>query len=334
MKKALFLFLLLLNNTLTTSGQQYETAFKNINILLQSNQPYSFRQAVYETENVYLDNTLDSIKWNAACVRISKIASTWLNTAIDSRKHIDSNLFRNQAIYQVLKDTISVVIDSPSIMRYLPFKYNFEDFDGSKDWRNTLVTTLLTSHKGNCHSMPYLYKIIADELGATCWLTLAPNHLYLRNYIPEKGWYNTELTNGSFPTDAMIATANYIPLKAIQGGLYMDTLSNQQSIALCLVDLAQGYERKTHNYYDGFILKCCDTVLKYHATNPNAMLLRAETLKKLYEREKVNKDDNAANTYALMEQQYIHLYDLGYREMPEKMYKAWLKTMKEQQSKP
>ncbi|PZF71602.1 hypothetical protein [Taibaiella soli] len=334
MKKILLGLTLLFCCVINLYAQQYDVAFNSINSLLQNNEPRSFRNAVFITENVYLDNKLDSIKWNAACNKLGTLAYSWLSNAVGTEERKNTDLLKNQAIFQVLKDTTSIIIDSPARIVYLPYEYNFEDFDGTKDWRNTLVTTLLTSHKGNCHSMPYLYKIIADELRATCWLTLAPNHLYLRNYIPEKGWYNTELTNGSFPTDAMIATANYIPLKAIQGSLYMDTLSNQQSIALCLVDLAQGYERKTHNYYDGFILKCCDTVLKYHATNPNAMLLRAETLKKLYEREKANKNDNAANTYALMEQQYIHLYDLGYREMPEKMYKAWLKTMKEQQSKP
>ncbi len=75
-------------------------------------------------------------------------------------------------------------------------------------------------------------------MGATCWLSLAPNHMYIKNRCSKIGWYNTELTSGEFPIDAWITTSGYIPLKAIQTGLYMDTLSNQQAIALCVLGLS------------------------------------------------------------------------------------------------
>jgi len=238
----------------------------------------------------------------------------------------------NRAVFQVIKDTINISRDN-EIISFLPFEYNFDDYNGKQDWSNTFVSTLLSTHKGNCHSLPYLYKIIADEVGAKCWLALAPNHLYIKNYSKRDGWFNTELTSGEFPIDAWLTTTGYINLASIQNGLYCDTLSNQQSIALCALDLAKCYEKETHNYYDGFILQCCDLVLKYHPVNVQALLLKAETTKRIYQKQKQENNPEAQNTYIQMEQQYIHLYDLGYREMPEKMYKEWLLSIKTQRDK-
>jgi hypothetical protein len=180
---------------------------------------------------------------------------------------------------------------------------------------------------GNCQSLAYLYKIIADEVGAKCWLALAPNHIYVRNYSNKIGWYNTDLTSGTFPTDAWIMTTGYVSPQAIRSGLYMDTLSNKQAIALCVLDLAKGYEFQTHNYYDGFILKCCELVLQYHPVNPMALLLKAETLKKVYLKEQADKFPKPTVTFNRMQEAYITLAKLGYREMPEKMYQQWLKSM-------
>ena len=107
----------------------------------------------------------------------------------------------------------------------------------------------------------------------------------------------------------------------------MDTLSNQQSIGLCILDLAKAYEYETKNYYDGFILKCCDLVLQYHSTNPMALLLKAETLKKIYLKQKNENAPTTKQAYDEMEAAYITLAKLHYREMPKEMYDKWVKQM-------
>ena len=245
-------------------------------------------------------------------------------------KFVDSsNYLKNKAVWAILKDSVQFISDSLNLT-HLPFTYNFSDPFGIDDWTNTFVTKLLATHTGNCRSLTYLYKILADELGAKCWLALAPNHIYIRNYSQKIGWYNTELTSGTFPSDGWIMTTSYTNPDAVLSGLYMDTLSNQQSIALCVYDLARGYEYQTHNYYDGFILKCCDLVLKYHPTNPNALLLRAETLKKVFLHEMETKFPKPTVTRSKMEAAYIQLAKLGYRELPDKMYKKWLKKLQEE----
>ena len=66
---------------------------------------------------------------------------------------------------------------------------------------------------------------------------------------------------------------------AIRSGIYLHTLSNKESIGLCLYDLAKGYESQTKKYSDGFIVWCCDAVLSHQPTNVNALILKAEALK-------------------------------------------------------
>jgi hypothetical protein len=239
----------------------------------------------------------------------------------------------NAALYAILKDTIRVSGNDSQQFIYPPFTYDFTDYNGANNWANMFVSKLLITRKGNCHSLPYLYKILADEIGATCWLAQAPNHIYIENRCKKIGWYNTELTSGNFPLDAWIMASGYLPLQAIQNGIYMDTLSNRQSVALCILDLAKCYEHKVHNYHDGFILKCCDLSLQYLPLNVQAMLLKAETLKRVYEKEKLQKSVAAKEIYHQMEQLYVKLFDLGYREMPDKMYQQWLLSVVNEREK-
>lgn len=65
------------------------------------------------------------------------------------------------------------------------------------------MSKLLDTQKGNCNSMPYLYKILAEELGVDANLALAPNHVYIKHNIKSLGWYNTELTSGIFPQETL-----------------------------------------------------------------------------------------------------------------------------------
>jgi hypothetical protein len=337
--KILF-FILLLLSTLNAFSQaedtpinSYDTAFEKIRLLIEDNSIGNFKRAVFICENTYDNNRLSEEKFNSFINHSKLIIQLWSRVnPINNYHQTDSINFQNNfAIYHFLKDTTKLIVRNEEYF-HLPLTYDFDDFFGYNDWSNMFVTKLLASHKGNCHSLPYLYKILADELGATCWLSLAPNHMYIKNRCQKIGWYNTELTSGEFPIDAWIATSGYVPVDAIRNGIYMDTLSNQQAIALCVLDLAKGYESQTKNYYDGFILKCCDLVLQYHPLNVQAILLKAETLKRLYMQYQ-KEDSRSKNYYQQMEILYTQLFNLGYREMPEKMYMQWLRSVTEQQNK-
>ena len=125
---------------------------------------------------------------------------------------------RNAAIFLLMKDSTRL---QPGVT-LAPFRYDFEDFEGDQDWRKMFVSKLLVTHRGNCHSLPYLYKILADETGAPAWLSLAPNHIYLKQHDQKDGWYNTELTSYTFPVDAWLTASGYISRETIVSGIYMD----------------------------------------------------------------------------------------------------------------
>ena len=193
------------------------------------------------------------------------------------------------------------------------------------------VSKLLYTRKGNCQSLPYLYKILAEEIGVDAHLALAPNHIYIKHRNERDGWYNTELTSGFFPIDAWIMASGYVHLDGIRNGLYMKALDNKESIALILVDLAQGYEKQNP-----------ETALKYYPNLVNALLLKLETTKKKLELIAENRDKQideifddpkAKEIWIDLNQQVRHIHDLGYRQMPKEMYLDWLISLKEEKEK-
>jgi hypothetical protein len=85
------------------------------------------------------------------------------------------------------------------------------------------------------------------------------------------------------------------------------------------------------------------TVLKYHSVNVNAMLLKAETQKRIIDNQMKLKnvkspkdlfsDASIKAMYADMAQIYVQLHKLGYRRMPEEMYLEWMQKLKNEPDK-
>jgi hypothetical protein len=42
--------------------------------------------------------------------------------------------------------------------------YDFEDLMGQKDRSKMFVTKLLDTNTGNCHSLPFIFKILSNEM--------------------------------------------------------------------------------------------------------------------------------------------------------------------------
>lgn len=294
----------------------------------------SFKDAAYISEVGFISEIKNKYLYDDQLKQYSKLVLIHSkNSILKDYKPSDSiNYKLNLSLYSFISGGIIVKTDT-SNYTLPPFTYNFTDPQGDSDWTNTFVTKMLATHQGNCRSLTYLYKILADELGAKCWFALAPGHIYIRNYSKQFGWYNTELTSGTFPTDAWIAATGYVNTDAIRSGVYMDTLSNQQSIGLCILDLAHGYIRQTNNYTDGFVLKCCNLVLQYHPVNPEALLIKGEALKRTYLQEKEQNNPNAPATHTAMEETFVSLLKLGYRQMPPETYQKWLKSVNVEKEK-
>ncbi|MCW3159681.1 hypothetical protein [Chryseobacterium oryctis] len=346
MKRYFFLLYLLVSLGANAQQQEnhfYTDAYQTIDNMLNDRQKYSFKEAVFNVENAYYQGSLDTLALN----RKVKFLGKFSKQIIDSRdlKYPDRDkekVSKYAAIFTVLCQTTPVIVKNDTV-KYKPFTYDFEDVFGHKELSNLFVSKLLDTQKGNCNSMPYLYKILAEELGVDANLALAPNHVYIKHNIKSVGWYNTELTSGIFPIDAWLMASGFIHLEAIQNGVYMKALTNKESLALLLVDLANAYNRNFPDNDGSFPLKCAERAIQVHPYLANALLLQAETHTKQFQ--KMMKEQNAKDIQAtisnpkakelfdLMNKEYTHIHKIGYRSMPQEMYLDWLVSLKTERTK-
>jgi hypothetical protein len=343
--RQILLFILSLAWVNASAQQQYEIAFNELNGMLTDSIAVSFKRAVYVTENAYLDNQLNYDEFDK---HIKLLAGRCFLIFQQSDLVYNGNdkdvIKKYAAVFRLMTDTMKFYKNEKDFYSTIPYKYDFEDFFGDKDWRKMFVSKLLTTHTGNCHSLPFLYKMLCEELGVKAQLAMAPNHTYIKLWCEKMGWYNTELTSGYFPIDAWIMASGYVHLTAVQNRVYMDTLSSKQSIAVCLIDLAKGYEKKFGDRSNlNFITKCCDLALKFYPQYVNGLILRAETYKKGFQFKMVSRkaeypsdifdDPQAKYLFDKMQSQYTYIHQLGYRKMPNEMYLDWLNDLKREKEK-
>ncbi|MCL4817227.1 MAG: hypothetical protein KJZ56_11345 [Flavobacteriales bacterium] len=321
----------------------YVNAFHELKEMLEEKRVLSFKRAVFITENAYFENLFDYKIFSNYISILGKIATQWnkSNKLINYKNQDSLNMALNGAIFRTLTDTI---FNADSSLINVPYIYDFDDCFAKADWENMFVTKLLATHKGNCHSLPFLYKLVAEELKVKAWLSFTPNHIYIRNYSKKTSWYNTEMTNAMFPTEAWVMTSGYVSVNSIVSGIYMDTLGLKQSVVVCVNDLAKGYLRKFKNPDLQFVLNCCDLGLKYYPNYAELLLLKAETHKKMYQNYVAKYGLNVQNStdphsekvkYHLseMNKSYGLLAEYDYREIPEEMFLEWIKSLENNKEK-
>lgn len=299
----------------------YNQTYNSIKDMLNGKEMINFQKAVFLTENAYHADSLNISTFNDLMNFYAMISNQIMISGSINYLEKDKDIAMAQcAVFMFLTDSIPLTHNSETVVS-IPFSYNHSDFAGQQDWSNMFVSTLMLTQKGNCHSLPYLYKIIMDELGYESHLALAPNHIYIKANNKKVGWYNIELTCGDFPTDAWYAASGYIHTNAIRNGIYMRALSNKEAVAMTLVDLAQGYQAKFGIEDGSFIIQCCNTALEHFPNYINAMLLKAEILTELYRQ----SDDK--ELFSQMTELYTNIHELGYRKMPQQMYTNWVNSL-------
>ncbi len=319
-------------DTLTPSKNSnnytYSQAYLQCLEMLEGKRPLDFKRAVFIYENTYLKGTLNYIEFSNHFTKVAQDLKDFIN-----KKGIAS--YKTSGQYAIF----SYMFEPSYLNNQQIFKYDFNDFMGNKDWTNMFVSKVMKTKTGNCHGLPYYYKILSNELKAESFLAMAPNHMYIK-HIDEKGkWVNIELTNGHLSSDAWMISSMGISAEAIKKGIYMDALSEKQSIALCLWDLAEGYQKE--NGYDDFVLKCCNTVIKYYPTCITAILSKRNCIqfmgKKLQadaKKKGIKKDTpEMMATFKEFKALEKQIEQLGYREMPQDLYEDWIKSVKEDKNK-
>ncbi len=97
-------------------------------------------------------------------------------------------------------------------------------------------------------------------------------------------------------------------------GTYMTPLTDIQTVACQMAELAFGYREKFHRY-DKFTYYCASKSLEFYPMNPNAWIIRGKSLERILEDYLIktgnNIDDYAAYLLRLMEEtkwQLDHTY--------------------------
>ena len=102
-----------------------------------------------------------------------------------------------------------------------PFEYDLQDPLG-KIPRNRLLTTYLTTKKGNCISMPLLFMILGQKIGLDMTTARAPNHVFVKWRDKDGQYYNLETTSGAgFTRDTWMQQQTQATPEGIKSGIYM-----------------------------------------------------------------------------------------------------------------
>ena len=184
-------------------------------------------------------------------------------------------------LHYFFSNTIIIRNEAGGVDKYsTPKQYDFEDVFGKNDWTKMFVTKLMDTNSGQCHSLPLLYLILAEELEIEAHLAFSPQHSYIMIQDERKNWFNLELTNGYYSTEAWIVGSGYVKAEALSNNIYMKPLTQKETIANCLVDLANGYQHKFG--FDKFVLQCADKALEYDLKNIFALQMKSDYYSMLF----------------------------------------------------
>jgi hypothetical protein len=308
----------------------YINAFEEIQKMQQDSIPFSLKKAVYLIENAYFDNTMPY----SVYMKNIKIKTDVLKTLMRREKiSSNNNLGKNYLIQKLYSEKVVEYKEGKVSHIHDPYQYDFEDYLAEKDWSKMFVSKLLANGKGQCHSLPLLYLIFAEETNTKAWLSLAPEHSFIVfSDNSKKTFYNYETTNGNAVSYDWIMESGYINTEAIQNHIYLDTLDQDGLIATLLSDLVMGYTRKFG--YDLFIETVIDEIIRIKPNSIQGQMLKADILV-LIAKTEIQKNGNppieqlrlypsAFIAYTKLLEQYDLIDNLGYVQMPKEKYEQWL----------
>ena len=312
----------------------YHKAFDTINLMLDKKRVLNLKQAVFLTENAYYGQPV-YFDWFSS--RIEEYVAI-IKQEIDKKGYDFNNVSaRKWGIQHFLADTIQIKDEQGKIVyTHFPFTYDFHDIWGKEDMTKQFVSKLMSEGNGQCHSMPLLYLILAEALNVKdAWLSFSPSHTFVKVKDKRGNMINYEATNGQYTTDTWVQSSGFIKAEALRNKTYMDTLSKSETIATCLADLASGYIHKFG--YDKFVLECTEKALKYSPNNVYALQIQANYQTRLFmyvinqlgrpPLKDLPKYPEAFAMYQKMQQNYQIIDAIGFEEMPENIYAAWLKSI-------
>ena len=312
--------------------ENFRDVYQELKGMLNDSIPLNLERAVFLIENAYNGNILDFEMYRN---NIEERVGYCKWRMKELKLNPNDGLAKNMAIFSLLTDTLNIKQPgTEKMVTHYPLKYNLDDYDSKKDYTSHFVTTLLSTNVGQCYSMPLLYLIMAERLGANAYLSLAPHHSFVKIQDDKGAWYNLELTCRSILSDYHYLNNSYIKSEAIRNKLYLTPLSKKETIASMLVILGKYYQKKYG--YDPFVLDCMHEAKQHFPTSIDAKMMEADYETRLTLEiarllntpnpemmRKVSPD--AYKHYERMQELYKEIDDSGYEDMPQEIYERWLK---------
>jgi hypothetical protein len=273
-----------------TAEDYYVSAFNEISNMLAGQDSLSIKRAAYLAEWAYYEGNLDYK--TDFCDEIDRIVK-FLNLFYDANKLNSYMTGKQMALNEYFFHPYSG-------NQYMPYTYDFETFSMDKEpWNNQFISKVLKTHKGQCRSLPWMYKILAKEINADVSLACAPRHCYIMyedkdNLTPED-WINLELTTHQMQPSWWIKQDFEICDSAVLVGTYMTPLTDIQTVACQLAELATGYYEK-FNRCDEFTYHCASLSLEFYPMNPNAWIIRGKSLDQMI-RDNIIRNGDIINNY-------------------------------------
>ncbi|MCU0391429.1 MAG: hypothetical protein MUE81_09950 [Thermoflexibacter sp.] len=308
---------------------QYLISAQKILAMAEGKSPQSVKRAVFLVENAFHNNTLSYQKYESQ-------VNAWVEKMKQYAENTKQDFSKYKIRYQILTKFFSDTVQLASGLVHYPPKYDFDDPFGEKDHTKFFVTKLLRTNKGQCHSMPLLYKILAEEIGVKAYIAYSPSHSFIKIKDERGNLLNFETTNGHLVTDSWLTASGYIKREALQNRVYLDTLSAKATMLSCLMDLANGYEAQFG--YDDLVLELANICLKYNANDIKALAIKSNYVTKDVAK-LVKKLGNPAykdiDKYPELKEKVTYLHNLyeymdriGFTQMSKEEYSQWRKSSK------
>lgn len=316
----------------------YQATFRLLGEMLEGRQPLDLKRAVFFTEKAS-DPLLDWKKFEAD---ISYWKAIVLQLVKQENLDPNNSLSINFCIQKLYSDTINITDPTTNKKKtFQPLTYDFEDIYGDENIHQNMVTKLLRTHKGQCHSMPLLYLILAKELGAEAYIAYSPNHSFIMfpDSYGKLSCYET--TSGYNASRDMYLESSFIKSEALKNKIFLNPTTLKETIASCLNTLSFYYQQQFGN--DDFVLQCTQLARKHF---PNSVLSQvlAENIGTAYLLAEAKRcgwpDVNQKHKYPRLSELHGIMVDLqtqtdlmGYEEMPKEAYERWLRSVEAEKQK-
>ena len=320
----------------------YSDAFDKLKDMLTGKTPLSVKDAYYEIENANGNTYLSKEEYDLQIKKSSNFIRQWL---VENKYSLKNNISLHFGIQKFMSDTLTIGKkhnkEMPGIKpeTHLGFYYDYQDYKAQKDERSYYVTKTFATGNGQCHTLPIVYLILAEQLGAKTYLSYAPIHSFIK-YPDNKGnIHNYEVTTNWQISDQWYKENFNIKSLAIKKVIYLNTMNSQQIVACAMLDLASSYDKKFGITDGSFIAQCVDYAINYFPNkeaNITAWLLRVKVANiKLNRIAKNNPDktkeeiENIPEAKALINDLNLletKIESLGYEPIPEAIYDKMLQN--------